>query len=260
MTAGILFLAVFADVCVRLSLPGTIDFAGLIAFLALLTSFAILFVRTVEWPAAAALAVGLFGLAPATVRTVPDPNLVASLTGIAAGLAICGWNPDRPWYRWAALIPAIPCMLLHKAGIGFAPLLAASVWFSGRRLIQYWPSLLVSVLAGLLHRGEGFHPAASFAAIPATFAGFFLPWSVSLQAGWSVADGVASFAAVAGTVVATTLVFRLPVVAFGLVWFLVMALVAPSEPMAAFPGLALAVIAALAPLAEPLREANLSWP
>ena len=275
----ILFLVVFADVFLRLSTPGAISVAGLIAFLSLLTSLALLFVRTVDWSAgsfgsfpvlpAAALAVGLYGLHPATIASVKGDgkvNLVASLTGIAAGIVICRWKPARWWHRWAGLLPAIPCIVLHRAGAGFAPLLAASVWLSGgeseadgrwRNIGRCWPALIVSGLAGFLNRGDGFHPGASTVALPAIVARFLAPFATSLGSGWNTADGLASLAA-AGIILAAAGVFRLPAVSFGLFWFLVMAFLAPAEPLAALPGLALATMAALAAASTPLLDAHRS--
>lgn len=249
-----LFLVVFADVSLRLSMPGAISVSGLIAFLALLASLALLCVRTVDWSApAAALAIALYGLHPATIALVKgdgNATLVASLTGIAAGIVICR---DR---RWAGLLPAVPCILLDRAGIGFAPLLAASVWLSGgewRNMLRCWPALVVSVLAGFLHRGDGFDPGASIVALPGIVARFFAPFASSLGSGWNIADGLASLAAT-GIIIATAAVFRFRAISFGLFWFLVMALLAPTEPLAALPGLALATIAALVPLSAPLLQ------
>jgi hypothetical protein len=138
MGGGILFAAVLADAALSLSGPDKISLSELIAFLAFLTSLALLCQNTIVWPAgpvpprlSAALALALFGLDPATigaVRTAADGNLVASLTGVAAGIVICRWKPAGSWLRWASLLPAIPCMLLHRTGAALAPLLIASSW------------------------------------------------------------------------------------------------------------------------------------
>lgn len=274
---GILFAAVSATVFLNLSAPGAVPLSGIIAFLALLISLGIFFTGTIDWRAGslpvrfpAAVAVALYGLHPSTIAALKgnvNENLVAGLTGIAAGLVICRWNAPRWWYRWACLLPAVPCIVLDRAGIGFAPLLAASVWLDAgennaearwRSVVQCWPALLVSVMAGFLHGTDGFHPGASIVAFAAIPGSFFAPFANSANTDWGLVDGLACLA-VAGLAIAATRVFRFPVIAFGLLWFTVMACVAPTEPLAAFPGLALAVVSALTMASTPLFEAHPSW-
>jgi hypothetical protein len=278
--AGILFAVVFADVFLSLSAPGAVPLTRIVAFLALLISLAILFVKTIDWQSGdlpvrllAALTVAVYGLHPSTITALKgnaDENLIASLTGIAVGIAICRWSPAHWWHRWASLLFALPCILLHRAGVGFAPLLAASFWLgAGERdtkwrsivqcWVQCWPALVVSALAGFLHRADGFHPGAAIVAFAAIPGSFFMPFANSANSGWGIVDGLACLAATIGIMIAVSSVFRFPAVSFGLFWFLVMAVLAPTEHLAAFPGLALAIIAALATASIPLFETHSSW-
>jgi hypothetical protein len=274
--AGILFAAIFTDVFLSLSAPGAAPFTRIIAFLALLLSVAILFTRTIDWRPGnlpvrllAALAVAVYGLHPSTIAALKgnvDENLVASLAGIAAGLAICQWNPAHWWHRWASLLFVLPCILLHLVGVGFAPLLAASLWLGAgergakwRSIVACWPALVVSALAGFLHRADGFHPGAAMVAFAAIPGSFFMPLVSSTSSGWGIVDGLACLAATLGIMIAASSVFRFPAVSFGLFWFLVMAALAPTEPLAAFPGLASATVAALAAAAISHPESHSSW-
>ena len=234
--------------------------------------------RTVDWletalPARlpAALTVALYGLHPATIAALrgdASGKLVACLTGIAAGIVICRWKPALWWHRWAVLLPAIPCILLDRAGVGFAPLCVASVWFfSGdtggesrrRSVLECWPCLIVSLAAGVLHREGGFDPGASIASIPAIAGSFMAPFAPSMSAGWSIADGLACFAGAGATIVACAGVFGLPAISFGLTWFLVMALLTPTEPLAPLPGLALATISSLATASKRFLAGQPAW-
>jgi hypothetical protein len=274
--AGILLAAIFADVFLSLSAPGAVPLSSVVAFLALLVSLAILFVRTIDWQPGnlpvrllAALTVAVYGLHPSTIvalKSNVDENLVACLTGTAVGLAICRWSPAHWWHRWASLLFALPCILLHRAGVGFAPLLAASLCLGAgerdtkwRSIVQCWPALVVSALAGFLHRAGGFHPGAAIVAFAAIPGSFFIPLASSTNSGWGIVDGLACLAATIGIMIAASSVFRFPAVSFGLFWFLVMAVLAPTEPLAAFPGLALATVAALAAASIPLFETHSSW-
>jgi hypothetical protein len=90
-------------------------------------------------------------------------------------------------------------------------------------------------------------------------AGFLAPFVPQAGTGWSTLDGFVSTAAVAGTIVAAAAVFELPAVAFGLFWFLSMALAVPAEPLAALPGLSVAAVSALVLLLTPFLEARSSW-
>jgi len=275
--AGILFSVVFADVFLSLSAPGAVPVTRIVAFFALLLALAIFFVKTIHWPPGilpvrllAALTVAVYGLHPSTIAALKgnaDENLVASLTGIVAGILICRWNSSSHWYRWAYLLPALPCISLDRAGVGFAPLLAASFWLDAgepdakwRSIVQCWPALVVSALAGFLHRGDGFHPGAAVVAVAAIPGSFFMPFAGSATSGWGVVDGLSCFAAIVGIMIAASSLFRIPALSFGLFWFLVMAALAPTEPLAAFPGLALATIAALATASIPLLETHSSLP
>lgn len=277
VAAAILFAAVIADAALSLSGPEKIPLSGLIAFLALLASVAVLFQNTIVWPAgptppglSAALALAMFGLHPVTigaVRTASDGNLVASLTGITAGIVICRWTPSRSWLRWASLLPAIPCVLLHRAGAGFAPLLIASIWLLGNESVrgrdserlrgaakQALPALVVSIAAMYLHRADTF---SAEIAIPGMLAAFAAPFVPSVATGWSLVDGLVSFVVVAGTMLTSVHYAELPGISFGLFWFLVMVFLAPAEPLAAFPGLALAAATAIIAAVQPrlLRNA-----
>jgi hypothetical protein len=277
-SAVILIGAVLADASLSLSGPGRVPLIGWIACLAFLSSVAILFLRTIVWPAglpphlSAALALALFGLHPVTAAAAAaavNGNLVTSMTGIVAGIIICRWNPARWWHRWASLLPAIPCILLHWVGVGFAPLLVMSVWFfesdpmPGRNLIgfsravkQCWPAIVVSLLAGYFHRGETFHGDASIVAVPGLIGSFIAPFIPTVASGWSVVDGLVALVALAGALVVSVVYTELPAVSFGLFWFLTMALLAPSEPMAAFPGLAAAIAAAASAALNPILDVS----
>jgi hypothetical protein len=264
MRSVILFAAVFADAALLLSAPEKISFAGLGAFLALLLSLVILFSRAIEWPGAgnsplpAVAALALCGLNPAAIASVSravDSNLCTALAGIAAGIAICRWIPSRGWHRWAALLPAIPCLLLHKVGIAFGPLAIVSALCFDRRA-NLWPTLAISAAAGVIYRGVAFHPVDSIVAVPATIASFVAPFAPSAASGWNVVDGVTSTLVVLAGAMAPIAGFGSPGISFGLFWFLAMTWLAPGEPVAAFPGIAIALVSAVLPLLSALRAAR----
>jgi hypothetical protein len=214
-----LFLFVLGDAALRISDPGAVDLAGFAAFMALLTSLAILFTTALELPRLpAAIALALFGLHPVTIdalKSRPDWNLVACLTGIAAGIAIFRWKPGF------AMLPAVGCVLLHRAGLAFGLLLVAfALIFARERIVWALTGLAVSIAALLLHREP-----------------FRLVNDLSL-AGW---------VAIAALVLAS-LWLRQRTAWFGLIWFAVMTLVAPTEPIAGAPGLAVAVVAVVTDL------------
>lgn len=289
----ILLAALMADEALRLSWPGAVSAPVLIAVLALLLALALLFDRALDWPPPSALtplavtaAIALCGLHPAFVRSVvsaPGPDLVACVAGLAAGIVICRSRPSPEWLRWAALLPVLPCILLHRAGISFALLSGAAVWLAPRtpsvpprentpppaipgaapgllpELVSLWPALLISALAAFLHRGEPFRLLDAIRSVPGLAAAFFAPFLSPRSADWTTVDGFAAVAAVVAGAAGAALVFAAPVVSFGLIWFLVTALLCPDQPVAALPGLALATVAALlgalAPVLPSRRDA-----
>ncbi len=280
----ILMVAVLSVAGVRLSDPGAFALADITAILAMLTAFAILFLRAVDWsrtetliPVTVAASVALYGFHPLTIsalRETADRNLVACLAGMAVAIAICQWHPERSWQRWAALVPAIPCILLHRAGTVFAPLMAASLWLLSRKqkhrdrfaIQSHWPvlviSVAISVAAGILHRAEPYHTIDTIQSIPGMVAGFLAPFYDAQAAGWTMIDAIVMLAVLSSGAIVSAVSFELPAVSFGLIWFLTMALAAPGQAVAALPGLALAIVAGgAATLTSSLGESTLaaSW-
>lgn len=243
--ASILIIAVLVAAAVRLSDPGFLPFPRIVAFLALSAALGLLFLQVFEGPLArvsAAVGLALFALHPFTVAALKnsDDSLVASLAGMAAGLTILRWRPERRWHQWVSLIPAALCIVQHRVGIVFAPL--ALVLVPGS-----WPGAVISAIAVILQLG-GHHDGFSLVAVPqatmGALAGFFLPFS-SQGANWNILEGLIALAAVIGACIYNAVSFRLPALTFGLAWFLAMIVAAPNEPMAALPGLALAFTAVL---------------
>jgi hypothetical protein len=163
------------------------------------------------------------------------------------------------------LLPAIPCILLHRAGIAFAPLLGIAIWLrrsdSARSAVPFllplWPALVVSIAAGLLHRADPYNsPIDALQSLPGMVAGFLAPYYTSQPADWTIVDAMVLLAVLVSGAIATAVTFALPAVSFGLIWFLAMALVAPGQPVAALPGLALAIAAGLSTALRPVIEAR----
>jgi hypothetical protein len=281
VAAIVLFVPLLAAECLLLSGQRGLSAGDVIAFLAMLTSLALLILKTVTWRRyqglalpAAAITIAVYSLHPlifAALGGSPDWNLVAALAGISSGIVICRWKPDIWWHSWVSLIPAVPCILLHRAGVGFAPLLVASVWlfdeerkadspgFLIGRYLRLWPalaiSLAVSTIAAVIHRGDPFSASAAISGLPASVGSFAMPFLPSLGSGWTLADGLVSAGAISIAVFAAATVFDNGAAAFGLLWLLVMASLAPAQPLAAFPGLALALVAtAVEPLAPALES------
>jgi hypothetical protein len=282
VAAIVLFMPLFVAECLLLSGLQGMSAGDVIAFLAMLTSLALLILKTVTWGRyqglalpAAAIAVAVYGLHPLTFAALggtPDWNLVAALAGISAGIVICRWKPTIWWHSLVSLIPAVPCILLHRAGVAFAPLLMASIWLfdeerepdsrallSGRYLIL-WPALVISLagstIAAVIHWGEPFSAGAVISGLPAIVASFAMPFLPSLGSGWTLPDGLVSAGALSLAAFAAASVFDNGAAAFGLLWLLAMASLAPAQPLAAFPGLALALVATAVRLLAPALETH----
>ncbi len=248
--ASILMVAVLAASFLNLSAPGPLRFPDIFAFLGFSASLGLLFLQFSErLPAAAGLAFfAMHPFAASAFRSHPDDRLVASLAGIAAGLTIMRWKPETPWHRWASLIPAAACMLLHSAGIVFAPLVVAMalLFESEPDWKSAGPVIIVSIAAAVLHRADPYPFATIPPAAMRALAGFLAPFDSAASSGWNTLEGLIAILVVIGVGAYNTIFFKLPAVTFGLVWFLAMILAAPAEPVAALPGLALALASALA--------------
>jgi len=252
--ASILIVAVLAASFLNLSAPGPLHFPEIFAFLGFSAALGLLFLQLeARLPAAAGLA--FFAMHPFTasaLKSHPDERLVASLAGIAAGLTILRRRPETHWHRWACLIPAAACVVLHGAGIVFAPLvLAMALIFENEPdLKSAWPVFLVAFLisgvSAALHRQDPYPFAGIPPAAMSALAGFLAPFDSAAASGWNMFEGVIAILVVVGIGLYNTVFFKLPAVTFGLVWFLAMILAAPAEPVAALPGLALALASALA--------------
>jgi hypothetical protein len=246
--ASILVVAVLAAAFLNLSAPGPLRFPDIFAFLGFSAALALLFLQFEDrLPAAAGLA--FFAMHPFTATALtghPDARLVASLAGIAAGLTLLRGKPETAWHRWAGLIPAAACIVLHGAGIVFAPLALAMALLFETESDWAWPAVIISVAAAALHR----HDPWPFATIPpsamAALAGFLAPFDSAAASGWNMFEGLIAIVVVIGVGAYNIAFFKRPAVTFGLVWFLALILAAPAEPVAALPGLALALSSGLA--------------
>jgi hypothetical protein len=125
---------------------------------------------------------------------------------------------------------------------------------------RWWPALAVSVVAAAVNRGSGFSLGFAVARFPGTMAAFAIPFSPSLSGVWSVAAGVISVAAVGMAALAAVFVFNKRAAAFGLFWFLLMALIVPAQPLAAFPGFALTLVAIGVVVFAPVLESRALLP
>jgi hypothetical protein len=265
--ASILIVAVLAASFLNLSAQAALGFPDILAFLGFSAALGLLFLQfEARLPAAAGLAFfAMHPFAAAALRSHPDERLVASLAGIAAALIIMRWKPETPWHRWASLIPAAACVVLHGAGVAFAPLMVAmALLFQAEPdLAPAWPAFLVafpvSIAAAALHRGDPYPFATIPPAAMATLAGFLAPFDSAAASGWNMFEGLIAIFVVVGVGVYNGASFKLPGVTFGLVWFLAMILAAPAEPVAALPGLALALSSALA-VFLPRESAGISQP
>jgi len=242
-----------------------------------------------EWQALVATAV--FGLHPAiadTVNYIVQRAEILAALGVVLALAVFIRSPSAR-RSGLYLVPAVAGLLAKATAAAFPLLLIAYLWIYERRIITRDTVVSVVVIGAASIWITVRTPAAAtfVSASPALyrltqpfvalreFGAFFAPIGLSVDYDWMPVRGVADPAFITGAAFVTTLVAivwglrRSPssrAIAFGLAWFLIAQLPTAVVPLSEvgndwrmllpFVGLAIALVAAVASVAQPVRGAS----
>jgi tetratricopeptide (TPR) repeat protein len=262
-SAGILVAAVVVNIWLVYSGPRNGDVPGLWPFIVLVIAATPLFLHLLNRATpgsgaryAAVFGVAWFGVNPAITATLVQPNtwkIICATLGMILAMLLYQWQPA--WRRWGFfLLPTAAAALCHQVTLAFGALLFAYIFLFEedghwtalpRAVVRSLPAVIVSLLALRLPPlpPDG-NLAAKIAQGGQTLAAFLAPWAASGSLGQDAAAVATIFLVILAGYCAIGRHTR--AVSFGLWWFLAMTLAAPSEPLPAVIGLALASAAIVA--------------
>ena len=247
--------------------PFQLDSAALLAVASLLLAFSFLIERMDRQRSSAlgtAVACVLLGFAavPAVAFSgTANWREGAAATLLVLALAVFAKNGGtiRWWY---SMVPAGAAALLSPAAAAFPVLVLSYAMLIDRKAdpralavtaLRFWPAVLVSIPAIMLHPREPWSLTVVFHGATQAVVGFAARW-ITL-APLADASGLVLLIVVLGGAWWTATTAATRPVAFGLLWFVAMAVVAPAHPLAATTGIAVSAATAINQYSVNLRMA-----